>query len=152
MSGGSVGPEFGEEVREAGGSALHSPREALGLPLGKQNQDVMNGDTLRRQVTITNPQGFHMRPAAAFAKQASAFQSTVTLCKDELCINGKSLLELFLLVAQPGTEVTLEVSGPDAAQALDTLAQLLAAPSVDEGADGSLSPELRPDPPPSPKG
>jgi phosphotransferase system HPr (HPr) family protein len=92
----------------------------------------MNGESLRRTVTITNPQGFHMRPAAAFAKTASTFQSNVTLHKDELTINGKSLLELFLLVALPGTEVVLEVSGPDAGQALEALARILAAPSADD--------------------
>jgi phosphotransferase system HPr (HPr) family protein len=92
----------------------------------------MSGETFQRKVMITNPQGFHMRPAAEFAKRAGGFQSTVTLAKDDLRINGKSLLELFLLVALPGTELTLEVSGPDARDALEALAALLAAPSADE--------------------
>jgi phosphotransferase system HPr (HPr) family protein len=94
----------------------------------------MNGETLQRKVVITNPHGFHMRPAAEFAKRAGGFQSTVTLAKDDQRINGKSPLELLLLVALPGTELTLEVSGPDAPMALETLARLLAAPSVDEPA------------------
>jgi phosphotransferase system HPr (HPr) family protein len=101
----------------------------------------MSGETLRRQVTITNPQGFHMRPAAAFAKLASSFASTVTLYKDDLCINGKSLLELFLLVALPGTVVTLEVSGPDAHQALEPLTQILAAPSAEDVPAAPPAPE-----------
>ena len=92
----------------------------------------MSGNSFQRKVIITNPHGFHMRPAAEFAKRAGRFQSTVILAKDELRINGKSLLELFLLVALPGTELTLEVSGPDAREALEALASLLAAPSVDE--------------------
>jgi phosphotransferase system HPr (HPr) family protein len=95
----------------------------------------MNGETLQRKVVITNPQGFHMRPAAAFAKCAGDFLSTVTLEKDQLRINGKSLMELFLLVALPGTELTIEVSGPDAPVALETLAALLMAPSMDEPPD-----------------
>jgi phosphotransferase system HPr (HPr) family protein len=106
--------------------------EALERRVDEQSQGAMSGETLRREVTITNPQGFHMRPAASFAKLASTFQCTVTLYKDDLCINGKSLLELFLLVALPGTVVTLEVSGPDAHQALDPLAQILAAPAPEE--------------------
>ena len=98
----------------------------------------MNVETLQRKVVITNPHGFHMRPAAEFAKRAGTFLSTVTLAKDDLRINGKSLMELFLLVALPGTELTLEVSGPDAAAALETLASLLAAPAVDEPPDVPL--------------
>lgn len=111
---------------------MRGTRGPVRPPAGEHNQDAMSGETLRRQVTITNPQGFHMRPAAAFAKLASTFQSTVTLHKDDLSINGKSLLELFLLVALPGTVVTLEISGPDARQALEPLAQILAAPSADD--------------------
>jgi phosphotransferase system HPr (HPr) family protein len=89
----------------------------------------MKGETLRRQVTITNPQGFHMRPATAFAQLASRFQCTVTLYKDSKQINGKSPLELMFLAAEQGTEVTIEASGVDAAEALDALAALLAAPA-----------------------
>lgn len=92
----------------------------------------MSGPTLQRTVTIVNPQGFHMRPAAEFARLASAFQSQVTLAKEDLRVNGKSLLDLILLVAVPGTQLTLEVSGPDAAVAIEALAELLAAPAVNE--------------------
>jgi phosphotransferase system HPr (HPr) family protein len=91
----------------------------------------MNGETLERRVTITNPQGFHMRPATAFAQQAGQFQSTVTLRKGDQRINGKSPLELLFLGAEQGTELILEVTGSDAGQALDVLAALLAAPSPD---------------------
>jgi phosphotransferase system HPr (HPr) family protein len=114
-----------------------------GVAVSPKSQDAMSGETLQCQVTITNPQGFHMRPAAAFAKRAAGFQSTVTLRNGDVQVNGKSLLELFMLVALPGTEVTLEVSGPDAQPALEALAAILAAPSPDD---------LPPDPPVPPKG
>jgi phosphocarrier protein HPr len=93
----------------------------------------MSGETLQRQVTITNPHGFHMRPATAFAQLAGKFRSAVWLHKGEKRMNGKSPLELMFLGADQGTELTLEVSGEDAPQALEALAQLLAAPSVDDG-------------------
>jgi phosphotransferase system HPr (HPr) family protein len=102
----------------------------------------MNGETLRRPVTITNPQGFHMRPATAFAQLAGQFQSTVTVCKGDQRINGKSPLELMFLGADQGTELVLEVSGSDAKAAVEALAELLAAPSLDD----------TPEPPAPPKG
>ncbi len=93
---------------------------------------VMNGDTLRRPVTVLNPQGLHMRPATAFVQRAEQFAGTVMVAKGEQRVNGKSLWDLLLLAAEQGTELVLEVSGDDAATALDSLAELLTAPA---GAD-----------------
>lgn len=98
----------------------------------KQSQDAMNGETLRCKVTVQDPLGFHMRPLTVFAQRAGQFQSTVTVCKDDQRVNGKSPLELMLLAAQQGTELTLEVCGADAKAAIAVLAELLAAPVVEE--------------------
>jgi len=92
----------------------------------------MNGDSLQQKVTVANPMGFHMRPAAAFAKRAAEFQCTVTLTKDGRRVNGKNLLELMFLAAEQGTDLLLEVSGTDASVALPALAEILAAPSMDD--------------------
>lgn len=88
----------------------------------------MNGESQQRKVVITNPQGFHMRPASAFAQLAGQYQSAVTVYKDGQAINGKSPLELMFLGAEQGTELLLEVSGPDARVAIDALAELMSAP------------------------
>jgi len=95
----------------------------------------MNGETFRRHVIVTNPQGFHMRPLTAFAQLANRFQSTVTVQKGTQCSNGKSPLELMLLGADLGTELILEVSGSVAHAAIDVLARFLAAPSADDISD-----------------
>lgn len=95
----------------------------------------MSGPTLQRKVTITNPLGFHLRPMAAFARLAAQFQSTVTLSTDQRRVNGKSTLELMLLAAEQGTEILLEVTGSDAAAAIEPLSAVLAAPSVDDEPD-----------------
>jgi phosphocarrier protein HPr len=108
----------------------------------QQEPDAMNGETLQCKVIITNPQGFHMRPVSAFAQLAMQFRSTVTVYKDGQAINGKSPLELMFLGAEQGTELILEVTGPDARAALQALSELMAAPSVD----------ATPEPPVPPKG
>jgi phosphocarrier protein len=97
----------------------------------------MSGETLRRKVVITNPQGLHMRPITTFYQRAVKFQSAVWVWKDAERINGKSPLELMLLGAEQGTELVLEVSGPDEAAALEVLAAVLAAPSPDELSEDS---------------
>jgi phosphotransferase system HPr (HPr) family protein len=93
----------------------------------------MNGETLQAKVTIINPLGFHLRPMAAFARLANQFRCAVALSKGQQRVNGKSTLELMLLAAEQGDEVVLEVSGSDARSALDPLAAILAAPSMDDG-------------------
>ena len=92
----------------------------------------MNGETLRRPVTVLNPQGLHMRPASAFVQRAGQFAGTVTVARGDQRVNGKSLWDLLLLAAEQGTELVLEVSGEDAAATLDALAELLAAPTAEE--------------------
>lgn len=101
-------------------------------PPQQQSQHAMNGEILRRKVVVQDPLGFHMRPLTVFAQRAGQFQCSVTVAKDDQRVNGKSPLELMLLAAEQGTELTLEVSGPDAAAAIDVLAELLAAPAVEE--------------------
>jgi phosphocarrier protein len=95
----------------------------------------MSGPTLQRKVTITNPLGFHLRPMAAFARLADRFQSTVTLSTGQRRVNGKSMFELMLLAAEQGTDILLEVSGSDAAAAIEPLSALLAAPAADDEPD-----------------
>jgi phosphotransferase system HPr (HPr) family protein len=85
----------------------------------------MNGEPLRQKVVITNPHGLHMRPCAAFVEAAGRFRSNVTLSLDGRSVNGKSLWDLLLLAAMPGSELLLEVEGPDAVEALEALAVLI---------------------------
>src|SRR5262249_37403021 len=89
----------------------------LGKNAGENGRPSMT-ETRRRTVTIANPNGLHMRPAAAFAELAAKFNSSVKLARDAQSVDGKNWLELLLLAAEPGTELTLEVAGPDAAQAI----------------------------------
>lgn len=102
---------------------------------------AMNGPSLHRKVTIANPLGFHLRPMAAFARQAAQYQSTITLTNGSRRVNGKSTLELMLLAAEQGTELLLEVNGPDAAAALDPLAAILGAATMDDEDDDPIPPK-----------
>ena len=98
----------------------------------------MNGTPLQQKVVITNPQGFHMRPMAAFAQLASRFESSVRVSREGQSVNGKSILDLMLLAAAQGTELTLEVAGPDAQAALDALVKLLMTPTEEEASEPSI--------------
>jgi phosphotransferase system HPr (HPr) family protein len=99
----------------------------------------MNGELLEQKVVITNPQGFHLRPMAAFAEIANRYQSDVTVCKEEKRVNGKSPLELMFLAAEQGAELLVQVSGPDAPDALKALVEVMSKEAPDEE-NGDLTP------------
>ncbi len=103
---------------------------------------AMNGEPLRHKVIIANLQGLHMRPITVFVEVASKFQSQVYVCKGEnQRINGKSALGLLSLAAERGTELTLEISGPDEQQALEALASLINNLATEEDAPESIKDE-----------
>src|SRR5262245_9071287 len=110
------------------------PADNSDVPL-RQAADAMKGETLRAVVVVTNPQGLHLRPAAAFAERARASRSDVAVEFNGRRVDGKSVWDLLLLAALQGSELTLEVTGPDAAEALPALAELLAAPGDGGGGD-----------------
>jgi phosphotransferase system HPr (HPr) family protein len=83
---------------------------------------------LKRTVVVANPMGLHMRPATAFAQLARSFGSKVTVWNGSARADGKSSLDLILLVAMPGSELVLEVEGDDAPDAIEQLAEVLASP------------------------
>jgi phosphocarrier protein HPr len=97
-------------------------------PLPPSPAPEANGDgPLRRKVVVVNPLGLHMRAADRFCRAAKQYACAVTVWNGEARADGKSLLDLILLVALPGAELVLEVDGSDARDALESLADILAA-------------------------
>ncbi len=79
-----------------------------------------------RSVQIVNRNGLHARPAAEIVKAASKFKCEITLVRDDLEVNGKSIMGVMMLAAEYGSTLTLRASGPDEDAALDALARLIA--------------------------
>ena len=61
------------------------------------------GEPLRSTVTITNAQGFHMRPMTAFVKEAGRFPCEVTVMRDGRSVNGKSAWDMMTMLSPAGT-------------------------------------------------
>jgi len=77
-------------------------------------------------VTIVNRLGMHARPAALFVKTADKFKAQIWVRKDDLEVNGKSIMGVMMLAAEPGSSLFLKANGPDEAAALVALAKLVA--------------------------
>jgi phosphocarrier protein len=78
-----------------------------------------------RQVQIVNRAGMHARPAAEFVKTAGRFSCEITVEKDGLEVNGKSIMGVLMLAAEQGSWLRMTAAGADAEAALDALADLV---------------------------
>jgi phosphocarrier protein len=81
---------------------------------------------LERSVEVINKNGIHARPAAEIVKTAGRFKSHITIAREELEVNGKSIMGVMMLAAECGSMVLLRADGPDATEALDALSTLIA--------------------------
>jgi phosphocarrier protein HPr len=77
------------------------------------------------RVTIRNKLGLHARPAAQFVKLSSSFASDVFVSRDDIEVNGKSIMGVMMLAAEQGSTLTIRTEGADADAALDQLVALV---------------------------
>ena len=77
-------------------------------------------------VQIVNRNGLHARPAAEIVKAAAKFKSDITLRRDDLEVNGKSIMGVMMLAAEYGATLELRANGPDEDEAVSALATLIA--------------------------
>jgi len=76
-------------------------------------------------VTIMNRNGLHARPAAEIVRAAARFKSDITIVRDELEVNGKSIMGVMMLAAECGSTLLLRASGPDEKEAVEALAGII---------------------------
>ena len=80
---------------------------------------------VRQQVRVPNKYGLHARPAAEFVKIASRFRSEVFVGKEDLEVNGKSIMGMMMLAAECGSEIVIRAAGDDAQNAVRELVALV---------------------------
>jgi phosphocarrier protein HPr len=79
-----------------------------------------------RTVKIMNKNGLHARPAAEIVKAAARFTSDIVIVRDDLEVNGKSIMGVLMLAAEYGSSILVRASGTDEAAAVDAIAALVA--------------------------
>ncbi len=79
------------------------------------------------KIIIKNKLGLHARPAALFVERASKYDADVTISKDGVEVNGKSIMGVLMLAAEKGSEITLKTKGKDEKKLYQALADLLEA-------------------------
>lgn len=81
---------------------------------------------IERSVQIVNKLGIHARPAAEIVKAASKFQSDITIVRDDLEVNGKSIMGVMMLAAECGSSILIRSEGTDETAAIDALSAIIA--------------------------
>lgn len=76
-------------------------------------------------VTIENKTGIHARPASIFVQTATKFKSKIQLQAKGKTIDAKSILMIMSMGLVKGTEVTIIADGPDEAEAVKALKDLI---------------------------
>ena len=84
------------------------------------------GAPLERTVPIVNRLGLHARAAAKLVTLAAKYRSEIRIRKDGREVSGKSIMGVMMLAAAQGSHITLVAQGPDAAEAIEALAALIA--------------------------
>lgn len=78
-----------------------------------------------QRASVKNDLGIHARPAALLVQAAAKFTSEITLEKDGLAINGKSIMGVMMLAAEQGAQVAVRAEGEDEGAAVEAMVSLL---------------------------
>ena len=79
----------------------------------------------QKTITIENKTGIHARPASIFFQTATKFKSKIQLQAKGKTIDAKSILMIMSMGLVKGTEVTIIADGPDEAEAVKALKDLI---------------------------
>lgn len=83
-------------------------------------------------VTVTDPQGLHLRTSKDVVRVANQFLSEITaqnLSRSSGAVDMKSILQLMQLQARQGHILQIHADGPDAVDALTALSALFRSPA-----------------------
>lgn len=82
---------------------------------------------VERSVLVQNSHGIHARPAAEIVKVSGRFHANITIVRDDLEVNGKSIMGVMMLAAECGATVVIRADGDDAEAAVNALAVVIAS-------------------------
>jgi phosphotransferase system HPr (HPr) family protein len=105
---------------------LHELGITLPPPAAAHRGVVGTPKTIECELTVTNREGIHARPAAAFVRCAREFESEIEILTGPNTYTAKSILSVMIANLDCGTKFTLRVTGSDAQEAVDRIRALVA--------------------------
>ncbi len=78
------------------------------------------------RVVVTNPSGFHLRPAGFLSKTAVTYKSAITFSyRENNTANAKSVLSVLGASIKCGDEIEFMCEGPDEKEALEVMLDIV---------------------------
>ncbi len=81
---------------------------------------------IEQTVRIVNRKGLHARASAKLAKLAVTLPAQVFVMREGEIANAHSIMDLLMLAAHQGSEVTVKASGKDAGPSVEAVVDLIA--------------------------
>lgn len=76
-------------------------------------------------LTVPNGLGIHARTATMLVRAMQNYACRVTLTKDSIEADARSVLGLLLLAASPGTDILIKAQGPQSSEAVQEIVRLI---------------------------
>ncbi len=80
---------------------------------------------LKKEAVIQNKLGIHARPASSIAKLAGSYKSKITIEKDGISANAKSIMDLLILEADKDSKVLVIADGEDEKEVVSAMIELI---------------------------
>jgi phosphocarrier protein len=84
-----------------------------------------NDSHVERIFEIVNTLGLHARAAAMLVQTAQKFRCHIEVAKDDLAVNGKSIMGILMLAAAKGSLLRVTAEGEDAQAAVADIGELI---------------------------
>jgi phosphotransferase system HPr (HPr) family protein len=81
---------------------------------------------VERELVVPNAEGIHARPAAQFVRCARSFDCEIHILKDGQEYDARSIVAVLTANLNCGDRFILCADGPRAAEAIETMSQLVA--------------------------
>ena len=98
-------------------------------PCGQSGSDAA---TIVRVLEICNKKGLHARASAKFVQTVEKFDAEVKVRRGNEIVGGTSIMGLMMLAAGTGSTITVEATGPQAAEVVEALAALVSGRFTEE--------------------
>ena len=81
----------------------------------------------KKTIRVENKLGLHARPCALLVKTASRFRSDLLIKKENIEVNGKSIMGVMMLAAEYDSELELIANGVDEDYMIKEIEELFAS-------------------------
>ncbi len=94
---------------------------------------ILETEITETTLRVGNQLGIHARVATMMVQAMQNYTCQVTLVKDGVEVDARSVLGLLLLAATPGSELVVPAHGPDSRQAIQEISRLIQDEETEEG-------------------